>query len=163
MSLFILLVFLFVRQAAAAEDLDPIVPPKIAFRPFSFSVKDLDEVIADFLPDNDLVIMTYVSKYWALIIPKSKSWNDIAEKRLKIKISEHFAFFRIDYLPNCFRYTFKGMGAVSSDYTGLQLSDDRSTVVLTKWERLQTPKTIIRNSQFTRHRSRTLLCKCCKC
>lgn len=39
------------------------------------------------------------------------------------------------------------MGAVSSDYTGLQLSDDRSTVVLTKWERLQTPKTIIRNSR----------------
>ncbi len=143
MKIFILLVLLFFSQTEASGDL----AEQDIFRPFTHSARKVDEIIASFLPDNDQVAMTHVNKYFNYVIHNSKSWYDIAEKSLGIKLPKNFYFFRIDYLPNCFRYTFKDMGAVSSDYTGLRLSDDRSTVVLTKWGRLQTPTTIIRNSR----------------
>ena len=128
---FITLVILLVSSAVGTDNLD------IEKTRFFFSNKSpeyIDETILSFLDGRSLVSMAYVNKYLAAILPKSKIWHNLVEKELGISLPREFVLSNVDYLINCFNYTFKDLGPVKNQTTDLIMSDSGNTLVLnTDW------------------------------
>jgi hypothetical protein len=124
---FITLVILLVSSAVCTDNLD------IEKKRFFFSNKSpeyIDETILSFLDGRSLVAMAYVNKYCAAL-PKSKIWHNLVEKELGISLPREFVLSNVDYLINCFKYTFKDCGPVEDQTADLIMSDSGSLVLNT--------------------------------
>ncbi len=125
---FITLVILLVSNAVCTDNLD------IEKKRFFFSNKSpeyIDETIISFLDGKSLVAMAYVNKYCAAMLPKSKIWHNLVEKELGISLPRKFVLSNVDYLINCFNYTFKYWGPVGDQTADLIMSDSGSLVLNT--------------------------------
>lgn len=108
-----------------------VLPEKNAERnSFQNLPNDMHEIIATFLDDQSLISLSKTNKYWRILLSYQPLWRYAAASLLGMPLSSGFAR---DYVLNTYSYTFQDVDDADG-YTRVRLSDDGSTIILTRWD-----------------------------
>lgn len=120
------IMFVFVFRIMASEELVENSP----FSPFINTIEVCDKHVALFLDEQSLIALSKTNKYWRTLLLDQKVWRYAAASLLGMPLSSCFAR---DYVLNTYSYTFQDVDDADG-YTKVRLSDDGSTVILTRWD-----------------------------